>query len=1134
MHRIQWRSTIKGQRLAQLDRQLDEFLLRDADSILQKQSNLTTFKNKDSKLCDWSFILSELDYVKKENGVPIVSNVNDIPPEIGSAAKMRGSVTRQSSNSKQLSSYIHSRRLPMTKSFVDKFCDGQGSEMAISTNNTILSRILLSHNYVRHNSSSSISLVDGEKGSSYMLDALNDLSHYEIEDMIPKPTLVDSIFLVGPVGDDIVDISHAYANDPAAEKVVTDFVEPKMIYTAGTEPDAELEILPFFCFPNWISAVCAYSDAPQQPTTSRTFVFQLTAVDGFIQFAVCLLLSRRFKVNVGGDDEKIVYCTTDYCVCAVTRTPFINYIQYILLQCDRLGWLLNDVNSPLPIYDQVPRFSMHNSLRMLDELNTRLKKIIIPQLRNYTILSDDEDDDDEVKPIEFWLPWRLSDVSLQSQKRVNFVLHRNVQERFYRIINMTENDSDNHSKMTRTIDDSMVADRETIFNVLLWSLPTLLRHLPLHQIVLVLGCILAEMRIIIHSQDLSVVSGVLLALVHLLRPLKWAGPIIVTLPPSLNTFLESPVPLILGMRNLPACYKAEAGMIVIDPSHHTVDLHPTDVVVSHTLTLPNASALVSALRAPAEAILRLSKRFEVSDVSSSEDDKILPVPTELNIQGQKGQQLLLAIATFANTMETHILSIVNTAVQDSWDQRFQDRKSTSPKSSSPPHNFEGDMQNNIPLRTQQSEYDFLDGSEQVLEGEDLPPVEQNAPRLSTNPGKQKSSKQFITRLQNTQMFSNYCRFASVEYKKRMSLMTSGKSKSTTAGSGKDSGGAVDELAASPIAVPFESEKTVFPAEVLAPSDSSPAIVTPRKRSSSIKSETLDPANDPLVILFSIMLTGTIPNLGKSALQSQDMVNLLWCNGRCDGMANTPRCTSICLKLWEGRALIARRNEEVKKISAKLLKEKVPPKRHPNETESQFNQRLAMTQQFTKKEHEEIMQKHRIRKSRIKYYKRKLYLKFMKEYKCLNESAIVIQSLHRAFSVRKDIPALVYSLRERKGKRYQAAVAIQNFVRKTLFKGCSGINVKSYNSAFGGKAPFYVKKFFPEVEGNDVLSGSPLHIRHEELGSRYRHTQTAAKNLSDKAKEILKTFVSIQDQRHSPRAGNRRKSISPQTVSLDEK
>ena len=121
------------------------------------------------------------------------------------------------------------------------------------------------------------------------------------------------------------------------------------------------------------------------------------------------------------------------------------------------------------------------------------------------------------------------------------------------------------------VDDSLLGlleearEKEVCFHTLLWALPALLRHLPLDQIILSIGCVLAEFKIIVVGEDLGVVSGCVLALVNLLRPLKWSCPVIVTLPFSMYECLESPVPLILGMQSLPDGFNLGPGMIMIDP-----------------------------------------------------------------------------------------------------------------------------------------------------------------------------------------------------------------------------------------------------------------------------------------------------------------------------------------------------------------------------------------------------------------------------------------------------------------------------------------------------------------------------------------------------------------------------------------
>jgi hypothetical protein len=103
---------------------------------------------------------------------------------------------------------------------------------------------------------------------------------------------------------------------------------------------------------------------------------------------------------------------------------------------------------------------------------------------------------------------------------------------------------DSRTQLEAKLENDRIWEKEESFHVLLWALPVLLRKLPLDQISLAVGCALIEMHVIVLAPDLSVLSSCLLAIVHLLRPLKWVGVVVVTLPESQVEYLDSPVPLI--------------------------------------------------------------------------------------------------------------------------------------------------------------------------------------------------------------------------------------------------------------------------------------------------------------------------------------------------------------------------------------------------------------------------------------------------------------------------------------------------------------------------------------------------------------------------------------------------------------
>jgi hypothetical protein len=103
-----------------------------------------------------------------------------------------------------------------------------------------------------------------------------------------------------------------------------------------------------------------------------------------------------------------------------------------------------------------------------------------------------------------------------------------------------------------------------------WALPALLKHVSVDHLLLILGCSLTEMRVVIVAEDLHILSACVFGLLLLLQPLSWAGPVIVTLPHSLSAYLESPVPLILGVQTLPECFAMEPGIVVIYPTQNKV------------------------------------------------------------------------------------------------------------------------------------------------------------------------------------------------------------------------------------------------------------------------------------------------------------------------------------------------------------------------------------------------------------------------------------------------------------------------------------------------------------------------------------------------------------------------------------
>ena len=95
-------------------------------------------------------------------------------------------------------------------------------------------------------------------------------------------------------------------------------------------------------------------------------------------------------------------------------------------------------------------------------------------------------------------------------------------------------------------------------------------------------------------EDLQTLSASALALVSLLRPLRWAGPLISTLPSELYEYLDSPVPLILGVVSLPLHFEQGPDMVLVFADEDRVRLPPkllSDPGAHLAIQLPRLSQL---------------------------------------------------------------------------------------------------------------------------------------------------------------------------------------------------------------------------------------------------------------------------------------------------------------------------------------------------------------------------------------------------------------------------------------------------------------------------------------------------------------------------------------------------------------
>jgi hypothetical protein len=140
--------------------------------------------------------------------------------------------------------------------------------------------------------------------------------------------------------------------------------------------------------------------------------------------------------------------------------------------------------------------------------------------------------------------------------------------------------------------------------VLEYAAPMLFALLSVDQVLFLLGCLCCERKVLVVSDHANIVTSCVLALITLLEPLTWAGPVITLLPPRLDELLEAPVPLIAGrvsinsgaIPNFSTLHTPMDGVIEMNMDQNNLCMHEEDLMKYHELKLPGCDALVHELQ----------------------------------------------------------------------------------------------------------------------------------------------------------------------------------------------------------------------------------------------------------------------------------------------------------------------------------------------------------------------------------------------------------------------------------------------------------------------------------------------------------------------------------------------------------
>ncbi|KAL0054362.1 hypothetical protein WJX82_007679 [Trebouxia sp. C0006] len=131
-----------------------------------------------------------------------------------------------------------------------------------------------------------------------------------------------------------------------------------------------------------------------------------------------------------------------------------------------------------------------------------------------------------------------------------------------------------------------------------WTIAALCRCLSLDNILLLLTGVLLEKQLVLFCPNIGLLSTCVLSLIPLLRPFTWQSLLLPVLPDNLLSFLEAPVPFVIGVQYKTSEVRSKCSSLM------RVNIYKDQIKTSgHMPPLPNDKALYASLR-PAYNILK--------------------------------------------------------------------------------------------------------------------------------------------------------------------------------------------------------------------------------------------------------------------------------------------------------------------------------------------------------------------------------------------------------------------------------------------------------------------------------------------------------------------------------------------------
>ncbi|RHY10766.1 hypothetical protein DYB36_006708, partial [Aphanomyces astaci] len=136
--------------------------------------------------------------------------------------------------------------------------------------------------------------------------------------------------------------------------------------------------------------------------------------------------------------------------------------------------------------------------------------------------------------------------------------------------------------------------------ILEYTSPRLFSKVSLDHLLVLLGCLCCEVKVLLKSSDPSLLTSCVLAVRALLDPFEWvkkAGVVVTLLPPSLGEILEAPVPFLVGQVTSKQHYchhstrSSVPSLVQLDIDTNTLIMDDQEAEVLHELKLPRSDSL---------------------------------------------------------------------------------------------------------------------------------------------------------------------------------------------------------------------------------------------------------------------------------------------------------------------------------------------------------------------------------------------------------------------------------------------------------------------------------------------------------------------------------------------------------------